>query len=82
MSRLTSLASATLIAAIASGCAAEKVPVTNLGPFEPIRYSCVDTTDTRKAIRKHNSTYDSLKSGKKVIYADDCPKEEASKPTS
>lgn len=37
--------------------------------------SCGDTEETRKQIVAHNSRYDTLKTGKRVVYADDCPKE-------
>ena len=56
------------------------MPVTNLGPFKPIGYSCKDTDKTREEIRAHNGVYVSLKTGKRTVYADDCPVE--TKPTS
>jgi hypothetical protein len=56
-----------------------EVPVTDLRPFKPISSSCVDTAETRKEIRAHNSVLESLKTGRKVVYSDPCPTE---KPTS
>lgn len=55
-----------------------EVPVTDLRPFKPISSSCQDTEQTRKEIRAHNSVYETLKSGKRVVYSDPCPTE---KPT-
>lgn len=74
----------TLTGVLISGCAKEEVlvPVTNLGPFKTISYSCKDTPVTREQIRAHNGVYMSLKSGKKTVYADDCPAEPQGKPTS
>lgn len=79
-----SAASLILTSAAISGCAKEEalVPVTNLGPFKTISYSCKDTGLTREQIRAHNGVYMSLKSGKKTVYADDCPAESQGKPTS
>jgi hypothetical protein len=57
----------------------EVVPVTDLRPFKPISSSCVDTSETRREIRAHNSVLASLKTGRKVVYSDPCPPE---KPTS
>ena len=63
-----------------AGCSeVREVPVTDLRPFRPISSSCVDTAETRKEIRAHNSVLASLKSGKRVVYSDPCPIE---KPTS
>jgi hypothetical protein len=56
-----------------------EVPVSDLRPFKPISSSCVDTAETRKEIRAHNSVLESLKTGRKVVYSDPCPTE---KPTS
>jgi hypothetical protein len=56
-----------------------EVPVTDLRPFKPISSSCVDTAETRKEIRAHNSVLASLKTGRKVVYSDPCPVE---RPTS
>jgi hypothetical protein len=74
-----SAASLTLISALAGCSEVREVPVTDLRPFKPISSSCVDTAETRKEIRAHNSVLDSLKTGRKVVYADGCPE---SKPTS
>jgi hypothetical protein len=63
-----------------AGCSeVREVPVTDLRPFRPISSSCVDTAETRKEIRAHNSVLASLKTGKRVVYSDPCPTE---KPTS
>ena len=68
-----SLAALILTCGLSACAEPEKVPVTNLGPFKPISSSCADTAQTRKEIRQHNSVYDSLKTGKKVVYEDKCP---------
>jgi hypothetical protein len=70
-----------MLAGIAISACSEvrEVPVTDLRPFRPISSSCVDTAETRKEIRAHNSVLASLKSGKRVVYSDPCPTE---KPTS
>jgi hypothetical protein len=72
---------AVMLAGIAISACSEvrEVPVTDLRPFRPISSSCVDTAETRKEIRAHNSVLASLKSGKRVVYSDPCPTE---KPTS
>ena len=63
-----------------AGCATPtSVPVSDLRSFRPITLSCADTAATRKQIVAHNSVLDTLKRGKKVVYADDCPQ---AKPTS
>jgi hypothetical protein len=74
-----SAASLTLISALAGCSEVREVPVTDLRPFRPISSSCVDTAETRKEIRAHNSVLASLKTGKRVVYSDPCPPE---KPTS
>lgn len=58
----------------------KEILVTDLRPWKPITASCADTAETRKQIRDHNGVLQSLKTGKKVVYADSCPKD--SKPTS
>lgn len=74
------LASAASLTLICAGCSeVREVPVTDLRPFKPISSSCVDTAETRREIRAHNSVLASLKSGKRVVYSDPCPTE---KPTS
>jgi hypothetical protein len=74
------LASAAGLIPIFGACSeVREVPVTDLRPFRPISSSCVDTAETRKEIRAHNSVLASLKSGKRVVYSDPCPTE---KPTS
>lgn len=52
-------------------------PDTSLQSFKPITLSCQDTPETRSQIVAHNSVYDSLKGGKKVVYRDSCAKPEA-----
>jgi hypothetical protein len=44
--------------------------------------SCKDTVDTRKQAVAHNSVLDTLRSGKRVVYKDDCPAIDPLKPTS
>jgi hypothetical protein len=51
-------------------------PDTSLRSFKPIHWACADTPQTRKEVIAHNSVYATLKRGKKVVYADDCPKKE------
>lgn len=58
-----------------------EIPVTDLRPFKPITASCQDTPETRKQIRDHNGVYESLRTKKKVVFRDDCPKQDE-KPTS
>jgi hypothetical protein len=71
----------TIIALSTTACGETKtVAVTSIRPWKPISSSCQDTPETRKEIVAHNSVYSSLKSGKKTVYEDDCPKEE--KPSS
>jgi hypothetical protein len=74
-----SAASLILTSALAGCSEVREVPVTDLRPFRPISSSCVDTAETRREIRAHNSVLASLKSGKRVVYSDPCPTE---KPTS
>ena len=52
-------------------------PDTSLQSFKPITLSCQDTPETRSQIVAHNSVFDSLKTGKKVVYRDGCQKPEA-----
>ena len=40
--------------------------------FRPIGYSTHDTCNTQKQIAAHNSVYDTLKSGKPVVYQAPC----------
>jgi hypothetical protein len=70
---------ASLILTFGACSEVREVPVTDLRPFRPISSSCVDTAETRREIRAHNSVLASLKSGKRVVYSDPCPTE---KPTS
>jgi hypothetical protein len=66
-------ASAASLTLILGACSeVREVPVTDLRPFRPISSSCVDTAETRKEIRAHNSVLDSLKTGRKVVYEDPC----------
>ena len=64
-----------------AGCATQTVAVSDVRSFKPIGWSCQDTVTTRKEVVAHNSVLASLKSGKKVVYSDDCPKEEKAKPS-
>ena len=72
---------AVVAVAVALGACSEvrEVPIVDLRPWKPISSSCVDTAETRKEIRAHNSVLASLKTGKRVAYSDPCPPE---KPTS
>lgn len=63
-----------------SGGVVVPVPVSDVRPFKPITLSCQDTAPTRQQIIAHNSVYDTLKSGHKIVYKDDCV--EHPKPTS
>jgi hypothetical protein len=56
-----------------AGCASTPVPVTDLRPITPITLSCKDTPETREQINKLNSVVDSLKTGRRRVYGDDCP---------
>ena len=50
------------------------VPVTDVRPFKPITWGCGTASgDARKGIIEHNSVLASLKTGKEVVYTDDCP---------
>jgi hypothetical protein len=77
--RLLGAASLILISALAGCSEVREVPIVDLRPWKPISSSCVDTAETRREIRAHNSVLASLKSGKRVVYSDPCPTE---KPTS
>lgn len=56
-----------------AGCAANtSAPATDLRPWRPITYSCKDTKETRQQILAHDSVYDSLANGGKVINRDKC----------
>ena len=62
-----------LICGSLSACSeVREVPVADLRPWKPISASCDDTAETRKQVRDHNGVYDSLKSGKRIVYADPC----------
>jgi hypothetical protein len=69
-----SAASLTLTFGLAGCSEVREVPVTDLRPFKPISSSCVDTAETRREIRAHNSVLESLKTGKRVVYSDSCEK--------
>ena len=74
---------ASAAALILTACGPDKpVPVTNLGPFKPLHPRCADTAESRTEMNEHNSVYDSLKKGKRVIYSDHCPKEKPEPKTS
>jgi len=58
-----------------AGCSATPTPQTidtAVEAFEPIRYSKADSCATQKRIAEHNSVYDTLKRGKRVVYAAPC----------
>lgn len=48
------------------------VPISDVRPWRPVSYSCADTKETRRQVIAHNSVYDTLKSGKRVVYGDTC----------
>lgn len=62
-----------------TACAEKPVPVTDLRPFKPIPWACEGPDaakgKARSGIIAHNSKLASLKAGKEIVYADDCPKE-------
>lgn len=62
------------LASLLAGCETPTAatPVTNLKPFQPIRWECKDTPETRKQILAHNSVLQTLKTGKRTVYSDDC----------
>lgn len=64
-----------------AGCSQTVVPVTDLRPIQNITSSCRDTKPTRDQVAQHNSRLDTLKTGKRVVYVDEC-RESAAKPTS
>jgi hypothetical protein len=63
-----------------AGCATQTVAVSDVRSFKPLTWSCKDTAQTRAGVVAHNSVLESLKSGKRIVYKDDCPQE--AKPTS
>lgn len=60
-------------ALLLGACSQTVVPVTDVRPFRTITTSCRDTAETRKQVIRHNSVLDTLKTGKDVVYGDDCP---------
>lgn len=79
MPRLLTLCAMTLLLG-GAGCAQNtSVLTSDVRAFKPITTSCKDTAATRTQVNAHNSVLDTLKSGKRVVYRDDCPVE---KPTS
>ena len=75
MSRLLTTCATLLLLGLA-GCAtptgATVTPKSSLRAFVPIYWSCKDTRETRRQIIAHNSVYDTLRKGRKVVYADHC----------
>lgn len=60
-------------AVLLAGCATRTQTVdTAVEVFGPIRYSQDDTCATQKRLAEHNSVYDTLKSGRRVVYAAPC----------
>ena len=43
-----------------------------LAAFQPIRASAQDTCETLKQVAEHNSAYDTLKTGREVVYKATC----------
>ena len=88
--RAARAARAILIASPLSGCSlfgggqVVTVPVTDLRGIDPIQWGCAGDDaaygKARKGIIKLNSILATSRAGRKVVYADDCPKPKA--PTS
>jgi len=45
---------------------------TSVESFEPIEYSRKDTCATQKQAARHNSVYDTLRTGEDVVYVAPC----------
>ena len=45
---------------------------TSINSFRPIPYSARDTCETQAAVAEHNAVYDTLKTGKPVVYKPPC----------
>lgn len=45
---------------------------TSVNSFRPIPYSARDTCETQAAVAEHNAVYDTLKTGKPVVYKPPC----------
>jgi hypothetical protein len=57
------------------GCATPTFVLTSLGAadaFRPIKASKRDTCATQRQIAAHNSVYDTIRSGKEVVYKAHC----------
>jgi hypothetical protein len=58
-----------------AGCAiptSALTPSASLRAFRAITWSCADTQETRRQVLAHNSVYDTLRTGRRTVYADDC----------
>lgn len=74
MSQKLTLPLALLVTLPLAGCST-LTPVSSKGAldaFKPISASRADTCETRQAVAEHNSRYDTLKTGKPVVYKADC----------
>lgn len=73
--RLMKCGTLLLLPSLLIGCAqnTKEVPISDVRPWRPISYSCVDSKETRRQVIAHNSVYDTLKGGRKVVYGDTCP---------
>lgn len=45
---------------------------TSVNSFRPIPYSARDTCETQAAVAEHNAVYDTLKTGRPVVYKPPC----------
>jgi len=45
-----------------------------LDAFQPIRGSAADTCETQRQVSEHNSRYETLKTGKEVVFKAHCDK--------
>ena len=69
-----------LLAILPLAACSTLTPVSSKGAldaFKPISSSKADTCETRREIAEHNSRYDTLKTGKTVVYKAPCDVEPA-----
>lgn len=53
---------------------------TSVNSFRPIPYSARDTCETQAAVAEHNAVYDTLKTGRPVVYKPPCVMTPAKRP--
>lgn len=66
---------ASLLTPILGGCATPTFVLTSLGAadaFRPIKASKRDTCATQRQIAAHNSVYDTIRTGKEIVYKAHC----------